>query len=81
MNLPFGDFAISKRGDEMKKKYIKKIKDFAIQITNMQRDPLDGDQTEILSQIFNIELDFQNGNLKYNEDYDRRYAELNMEIL
>jgi len=69
-----------KRGDEMKNEYIKKLTDFAMQITKLKEDPLDGDQTEVLAEMFSIELDFQNGNIT-SKEYNERYSKLNMEIL
>lgn len=63
-----------------KQRYYLKIKAYAVSISHINKDPLDGDQTEVLSQMFNIELDFQSGNITRNE-YTKRYAKLNMEIL
>ena len=73
-----------KKGREImsrKHKYFAKIKDFVQkEISHIAKDPLDGDQTEVLSGMFNIELDFQNGNITKDE-YEERLVKLNSEIL
>lgn len=64
-----------------KHKYFAKIKDFVQkEISRISKDPLDGDQTEVLAEMFNIELDFQNGNIT-KEEYEDRLIKLNSEIL
>lgn len=62
-----------------KKKYLSRIKDFVVSLSHINKDPLDGDQTEMLARYFHIELDFQNGNIT-SEEYNEKYAKLSEDI-
>ena len=35
------------------------------------REPLDGDETEWIAKLFNVELDYHNGNLTWDEFEDK----------
>lgn len=57
----------------MEKKYEKMIEKFVKQIVKAYKEPLDGDQTEEMTCLFHVELDWQSGNIT-SEEYEKRLS-------
>ena len=65
------------------KQLIEYVKEKAEEVFNLShgvcKEPLDGDMTELLSQVFYIELDYLNGNIT-EEEYGDEMDNITKEI-